>query len=280
MSKSLTALIDLDAMLHIVANVQYSAGNRDRAMDVRNHIRSFVSNVCTNATNKEVILLYQQQGHTNFRNEILPEYKGHRVTSDAILCWKETILDEYKNLGAIGLQHIESDDAQSVLAEHLGYNNIVVVTSDKDMIQIPGLIYNPYKGSLKPEERWQNVSIYEANRFFWKQVLTGDPTDMPSELCGIEGVGMVKAEKMVDNDEPFLTTIQREYSKKYGQLGFSRANVTYKMVRLLRTQDNEYINEDAKKEIQHIIDNVESFKLPVTSSTAMFENPNPLNLFL
>lgn len=281
MSKPLTALIDLDAMLHIIANVQYSAGNRDRTADVKNHVRSFVSNICTNSKSKDAILLFQNKGHTNFRNEILPEYKNHRTASDAILCWKDTILETYLELGAIALQHIETDDAQSILAEHLGYDNIVIVTSDKDMVQIPGLIYNPYKKCSNYEERWKTVNKYEANRFLWMQVLSGDPTDMPSSMCGIEGIGMGKADKLCDNEKPFLKIIQEQYSKKYGEKGFERANLTYKMVRLLRLNENNYINESASKELTYLIQNVNSFKILITNSTNLFDNNNNLsNLFL
>ena len=57
MIKNLTAIVDLDSMLHIIANVQYSAGNRDNSTDVKNHVRRFIANICTNATDKEVILI-------------------------------------------------------------------------------------------------------------------------------------------------------------------------------------------------------------------------------
>jgi 5'-3' exonuclease len=279
MSKNLTALLDLDAMLHIIANVQFSAGNRDRPLEVKQHVQRFVSNVCTNATEKEVIMFYQKAGHTNYRNIILPEYKSHRTASDAILCWKDVILEEFHELGAIGLQHIESDDAQSILAEHIGYDKIVVVTGDKDMAQIPGLNYNPFKGNLKPEDRWKNVNVYQANRFFWEQVLAGDPTDMPGALCGIEGIGMGKARKLCDNDLPFITIIQNAYKEKYGAAGFDRANLTYKMVRLLRLDGNEYIGEEADKEISWLLQEYPKFIISATDKQSKVFSLNPLNLF-
>jgi 5'-3' exonuclease len=279
LEKQLTALLDLDAMLHIVANVQFSAGNRDRPMEVQQHVHRFISTVCTNATNKEVIMLYQKSGHTNFRNTILPEYKGHRTASEAILCWKDTILEVFQEVNAIGLQHIESDDAQSILAEHIGYDKIVVVTGDKDMKQIPGLNYNPYKANLTPEQRWKSVNSLQSERFLWEQVLSGDPTDMPSSLCGIEMVGPGKAKKLCDQDLPYPEIIKNAYSDKYGEAGFARANLTYKMVRLLRLDENDYISEDANKEVSWLLEEYPKFAVSTKDKNSKIFAMNPLNLF-
>lgn len=279
MNKNLTALIDLDSMLHIIANVQYSAGNRDRPEEVRNHARRFIANICTNSTDKEVIMMYQTLDHTNFRNEILPEYKGHRTPSDAITLWKSTILEVYKEVGAIGLNHIESDDAQSILAEYIGYDRTVVVTGDKDMQQIPALFYNPYKKGLKGADRWYSMNVYQANRFFWMQVLAGDPTDMPGELCGIEGIGMGKADKLCDQQLPFATIVQNAYVNKYGVDGFKRANRTYKMVRLLHLNNNDYINESAQEEIKTLLAVHGDYKVDVKNSNNPLFTLTASNLF-
>lgn len=279
MNKNLTAIVDLDSMLHIIANVQYSAGNRDNSADVRNHVRRFIANICTNATNKEVILLYQNTGHTNFRNIILPEYKSHREASDAIKLWKSTILEAYAGAGALALNHIESDDAQNILARLIGLDRTVLVTSDKDIQQVPTMLYNPYKKNLKPEDRWRSMSIYESNRFFWMQVLAGDPTDMPGELCGLEGVGMSKADKLCDQQLPFQQIIQEAYTKQYGGAGFKRANVTYKMVRLLGPTGNDYINPEAAKEVQFLIDNYKNYIQEVSDPKNTLFASDPLNLF-
>lgn len=265
MTKGLIALIDLDSMLHIVAAVQYAAGNRDNKNTTKQHVHRFISTICKNTGSEKVILLYQKDGHTNFRNDILPEYKGHRVKSDAIKCWKPTIIEAFSEANAYGLQHLETDDAMSILAEHIGYKKVVLVTGDKDMAQVPTMQYNPFKPQPrnKPKlERWNTYSIFEANAFFWMQVLAGDPTDMPNDKCGIEGVGMGKARKMCDNQENFHTIIQKEYSKKYGNKeGFIRAQRTYKMVRLLKLSDltDTYVNEATSQEMIDLLADVDRF---------------------
>lgn len=276
-----TALFDLDAMLHIVANVQYSAGNRSNETDVKNHIQRFIANVYTNAKCKEVIMFYQDHEHDNFRNEILPEYKSHRTTSDAIKLWKPAILDAFKEAGALGLKYIESDDAISVLAEDIGYDDVAIITSDKDMKQIPGSIYNPFKSNITAEERWQYINKEFAERFFWKQVLTGDPTDMPGHLCGIEGVGAKTAEKLLsDGTVPYVEIVQSVYENKYGKDAFQRANLTYKMVRLLRKTGNEYVNQRALEEVNYLLRHKSDHIVTMDTSLDMFQDMhNSKNLF-
>lgn len=263
MAKPSLAIFDLDAMLHTVANVQFSAGNTGNAKAVKQNISRFINSIKASCKCDRYVMFYQIDGHQNYRKEILPEYKGHRTSSDAIKCWKPTICEAFAEEGAIGLQYIESDDACSVVAEHYGYKNCVIVTSDKDMAQVPCTQYNPFKRStpkkpIKPEDRWTGFNFPLATRFFWAQVLAGDSTDMPNEQCGIMGVGISTAYKRLDavpDDQPYLKTIQQEYTRKYGAAeGRKRAVVTYQMVRLLRLSGNEYAPVGAQDEVRLLVD--------------------------
>jgi hypothetical protein len=277
MSK-LLSIIDLDSMLHIVAAVQYGSGNRDRPKVTKAHVHRFISTICKNCGSEQVLMLYQNAGHKNFRKELLPEYKGHRVASDAILCWKPTIIEAFAEANAYPLNYIETDDAMSILAEHIGYDKVLLVTADKDMKQVPTQFYNPFKKNLSWDERWTSATMFQANRFFWEQVLAGDPTDMPGELCGIEGVGMGTASKMCENDLAFGEIIAKEYKKKYGKAGLSRAAITYKMVRLLRMADLDttYVNEEAVQELRDVLEDSPRFLYTVKDAiTELFKKSTP-----
>lgn len=270
---NLIGLLDLDSMLHIVANVQYSAGNRDKPLVVKQHVQRFIANICASATENSVIMFYQEMGHQNFRNDILPEYKQHRTPSDAILLWKETILEAFKEAGAYGLKYIESDDAQGLLAEHIGYDKVLIITGDKDMLQVPTVIYNPFKKNLSAEERWTSSEPRESNKFLWQQVLSGDPTDMPGELCGIEGIGEKRAIALLDQNKPVGKIVQEEYTKKYGESAFARCDLTFKMVKIL-DKSCKYINEHASFEIAQLLNTYEDYLVkPVTSATELFNEP-------
>lgn len=251
---NLTALVDLDAMLHIIANVHWSAGNRTDTNAVKNHVHTFISNVTVNARSSHALMFYQAQGHQNFRNFILPEYKAHRTTTEAIENWKPTILEAFDEAGAIGLLYIESDDAIGIMANHLGYDRTVIITSDKDMKQIPALIYNPFKGNLKPEDRWlPALSKQQAEEFLYQQVLTGDPTDMPGSLCGIEKCGPKTAQKLLSTGDPYDAILREAYTKKYGEQGHDRCRLTYQMVKILTDRDVPYLTEEANREIDFLL---------------------------
>jgi 5'-3' exonuclease len=283
-SNQKTALIDLDAMLHIVANVQLKAGNRNNPEMVKNHIKRFISNIEQSSTCTHSIYFYQDSGHVNFRNTILPDYKSHRTTSEAIEVWKPTILEAFKEVTAIPLRFIESDDAISLIAEDIGYDRVVIISSDKDMKQIPSLHYNPFKpGKVDDPTRWVNVNMYQAERFFWEQVLSGDATDMPNDKCGIQGIGPAKAADMCDNELTYNQIIKKEYSKKYGEKeGYKRANTTYMMIRLLRVANSHYINADAQEEVRHLLEWYHLNVRPISNAVeALFDNPKktPPSLF-
>ena len=284
MSKSTIALIDTDAIIHIVASVQFKSGNRGRPASVEGHVRTFINTILKNAKCAKAVLFYQGAGHTNFRCDILPEYKGDRVTSDAVKHWKPTILRALEELGAINLRHIESDDAVSLYADYYGTDKCIIVSSDKDMKQKAGIHYNPFKPALKGLERWATVTHAQAEKFFWEQVLCGDSTDMPNDKCGIQGMGPVKAAEALDSynvEMPYAKIIQKEYTKKYGaKEGFHRANVTFKMVRLLSKYGSSYINDNAKEEVRHLMLDPDSNAITIVDDVAaLFGIPTSENLF-
>jgi DNA polymerase-1 len=85
---------------------------------------------------------------------------------------------------------LEADDVLGILATstHVDYGERIIVTSDKDLLQIPGKHYNPRNGKSA------TVTESAGDYFFLTQVLTGDPTD---GFPGIKGVGPKKAEKIL-----------------------------------------------------------------------------------
>jgi len=165
------------------------------------------------------------------------------------------ILETFFSLDFIKLSTIESDDAISIVAKDLGYENVVIVSSDKDIKQIPCLHYDPYKGNLTEEQRWRKVTKEEGERLFYAQVLMGDGTDMSLDLCGIKGVGPATAEKMMSGTTEYGKVIAKAYTQAYGkEKGFKRAALTYKMVRLLDGSDGDsYINPNARFESELIL---------------------------
>lgn len=149
-------------------------------------------------------------GKSNFRYDIatiLP-YKGNRVSVskpfhyDAI---RQFLVDAYDAKMSEG---IEADDA-------IGLSHIVdediISTQDKDLNCIPGLHYN----WVKDEEFY--VSIVDANRNFFCQMLTGDSTD---NILGLYGVGskskLLSDIKSLDKEEEMFELVKQQYVNRFG----------------------------------------------------------------
>lgn len=121
-------------------------------------------------------------GGRTFRHDINPEYKANRddmerppflqeIREFLVTEWNATVCDG-----------IEADDA-------LGINQTpdsFICSIDKDLLQIPGLHYNPVK------KEWRTVEPWDGMKFFYEQLLVGDTAD---NIFGIYGIGPKKAQK-------------------------------------------------------------------------------------
>ena len=148
-------------------------------------------------------------GDRNFRNEIYPDYKANRrdrprprfledCREHLVKYWQAELSDGW-----------EADDSLGIEASRpLGLEESppIICSIDKDLKQIPGQHWNFVKKEFEyvsPE-----LGIYR----FYRQVLTGDPTD---NIPGLKGIGPVKAKRILEelNDEYGLfTRVRREYS--------------------------------------------------------------------
>ena len=122
---------------------------------------------------------------TNFRKTIAPTYKGNRIKRKPA---------GYKKLKDWGMStwksemwpSLEADDVLGILATRGDITNFVLVSPDKDMLQIPCRIYN-----LKDEF---TQSPEAAKLKLWEQCLTGDATDGYS---GAKGIGPKRADQIL-----------------------------------------------------------------------------------
>lgn len=128
-----------------------------------------------------------------YRRKVVPTYKEHRKTGKP-LPYAEALRRAYDDIRAghwmtpVEEPGLEADDLVGIAATTDDGHEHVIVSFDKDLMSIPGEHYNP-KGSVKSV-----VSLDEANRRFWGQVLSGDATD---GYKGCKGVGKIGAEKLL-----------------------------------------------------------------------------------
>lgn len=136
-------------------------------------------------------------GKQNFRYDIAvtAPYKGNR--KDVKKPKHLPLLREYLQTawGASVSNGQEADDDISIEATRLGEESIIV-SIDKDFLQVPGWHYN----FVKKEKKY--VSPEEGMRFFYKQILMGDSAD---NIKGMPRVGAVRSEKML---APFNTELE------------------------------------------------------------------------
>lgn len=150
-------------------------------------------------------------GATNFRKEVNPSYKEKRKEEHKpvhLNACKQYLMDKF---GAMQVDRLEADDVLAIRNKQLNELGIanVIVSVDKDLLQIPGVHYNPIKDEI------QSVTEFTARYNFWKQVLMGDITD---GIYGISGVGPKTAEKILatrdsDSDESFFIASLLAYLK-------------------------------------------------------------------
>ena len=176
-------------------------------------------------------------GERNFRNQIWPEYKEHRKKSSRrpVLYndLREFVCEEFS---VACLAELEADDVMGIMATEM--DDTVIISEDKDMRTIPGLLYNPRKDTL------DEISEYDADRWHMMQTLMGDSCD---GYKGCPGIGIKKAEKILgDYAEDWWEEVTFEYLKAFnrgkfmlvdGQSIGDYALVQARLARILRAED-------------------------------------------
>lgn len=129
----------------------------------------------------------------NFRKEIYPAYKSNRKDSRVPLIRKFLIehFQEQDNVAII--QGLEADDVLGILATRGVIKDPIIASTDKDLLQIPVMVYNFDTKEFNPPEH------RDCERIFYSQVLTGDPVD---GYPGCPNIGTATAEEILD--APYL----------------------------------------------------------------------------
>ena len=129
-------------------------------------------------------------GPGNFRNDIatIKEYKGNRK-EDYKPYWYQQIRNYLTtNWNGEVVEGREADDECSIRQRESGCAG-VIATIDKDLDQVPGWHYNYHR------KTFYEVGEDEAELLFYKQVLSGDPTD---NIPGCLKIGTGRAATIID----------------------------------------------------------------------------------
>jgi DNA polymerase-1 len=170
----------------------------------------------------DIILFFSSPD--NFRKKIQGDYKGHRNRKKP--CAYKRVINKLKTeFEVITMPTLEADDAMGIYATK--YPGNIIVSPDKDMRQIPGMLYNFDESTLiKPEEgaKWHLV-----------QAAAGDNTDGYS---GIPGVGIKRATQLF-NEKGWSWKTLREAFKEKG-LSEEDALTNARLAKILTTEDYDH----------------------------------------
>lgn len=166
-------------------------------------------------------------GKGNFRETVatIQPYKGNRDPTHKPKYYneiKQYLIDRWN---AVVIDGMEADDALGIAQWAARDKSTIICSIDKDLMMIPGWHYN----ITSKETEW--VSLAQANKMFFWQMLVGDSTD---NIPGITGMGKKRSSTLLDpleGDESAMKEAVWDYYVK--QHGDNAANVWNEVAQLL-----------------------------------------------
>lgn len=189
---SLTLLVDADIVAYkFAASTEevYCFNGRDRppavAADLdaaKRGAKEYLDELTERLGATSVIICLTDPAH-NFRKDIWAGYKANRAGSRKptnLTAMKEWFAGQYDTYQRPGL---EADDCMGILSTHtaLVRGPRIVVSEDKDLQGVPGMLFNPRTDSAP-----RRISKRQADVYHLWQVIVGDASD---GYPGARGVG-------------------------------------------------------------------------------------------
>ena len=176
----------------------------------------------------EMILFFSDS--KNFRKDIQKNYKGHRQRKKP--CgYRRVIKKLTEEYSVIKMPTLEADDSMGIYATKNTGN--IIVSPDKDMRQIPGMLWNFEESTLiKPEEgaKWHLI-----------QAMAGDNTD---GYAGVPGIGVKRAVALFEEKGYSWKTVVEAFKEK----GLSE-DIALENARLARILTNEDYDDEKMEPI-------------------------------
>jgi hypothetical protein len=153
------------------------------------------------------------KGPGNYRDEMYPEYKANRKKNPEhqnlfVPKLREELVSVNLAIASFGR---ETDDLLRIWSQEAiaAGDRFIIATIDKDLDMIPGKHYH-----LKKSILYTSTEKF-STRFFYEQLLKGDPTD---NIPGIPGVGPKKAEAFLepyDTEQEFQAAVIDAYKTAF-----------------------------------------------------------------
>ncbi len=184
---------------------------------------------------KFMVLVWDSRGETE-RHEIFSEYKATRQAAPNDLFDQKTLIQEFSDiikLRQLSRPATEADDLIFSLAKDVDPNDVVVVSSDKDMAQMLSdrvIIFDPFKDEFLDAQKFQEKYGLPVNKIVFYYSLIGDSSD---NIPGVKGIGPKSAEVLVNKFnslEDLYNNLESVENKRTKEL-------------LLANRDNAFLSE-------------------------------------
>ena len=237
----MVALIDADIVAYRAASVSQDDidwpdggyGLTLSSQQAKDSARHIVQDWMNKAQQTSVALCWTSAD--NFRKEIDPNYKANRTGERPYLLQEVTEWMK-QNYPSYAVKRLEADDVMSIY--HTAGTDSVIVSIDKDMQTVPGMVFNPDK-----DRRPRRITVGQADRFWMLQTLMGDRTD---GIKGIPRVGPKKAEAILASTRSNLPDLWSAVVTAYEDAGLTEEDAiqTAQLVRILRAEDYNHDNKE------------------------------------
>ena len=173
----------------------------------------------------EIILYFSSP--QNFRKEIFPDYKGHRNRRKP-LGYKRLVNHCCDNYNVVIRDGLEADDSLGMDATKFASTDNVLVSPDKDMRQIPGVLWDMTNDV-------EEITKEDGDRWHLIQALAGDATDGYS---GCPGIGVKRASDILNKHKTPWSAVCKAYEDK--GLSDDDALMNARLAKILQHEDYDY----------------------------------------
>lgn len=192
---SLTLLIDADLIAYIASAAtqkSYDFGGDEVSVwhdleEAKVVADEAIQKIIRRLDPDDAILCFSDDFNSFRKDRIDPSYKGNRVSArpEELYPLKDWLRDTYD---AAHRPALEADDVMGIIATDPNRTDQrIIVSADKDMMTIPGLLYRPHlDNDRRKPPPLLDITPLEATRFHFWQTITGDTTD---GYPGAPGVG-------------------------------------------------------------------------------------------
>lgn len=202
--------------------------NAENAWD---NIQSAIENIKKDLESDRVVLTFSQG--RSFRYDLLPTYKSNRKDLRKPLGYSSLVERAKSFYKWRSFDGLEADDVMGILATNPANTSAIIVSDDKDMKTIPGLLYR--QGEL------HTITQEQADYWHLFQTLVGDPTD---GFTGMPGCGPKTAERLLTGSvEPWRAIVEAFEAKGLTE---DDALTQARLARILRTSEWDTKNKEIK----------------------------------